>query len=209
MDEVPQARLERARCSAPARRASAATFRSSSSRARSERLALDVAASQDHDVEDVVDESACSTSCEFCSALNDGRPSSSSATISPSITVSSGQLREAPDDGGIPDAEVVVVAGAQMNPAAGLERDGAVAVELQLIFPAGRFVRERIRAEEQHRLDEGCLDSLDHQRSSSGLCRSCPGKSAFHIDVARYATRTWGPPSGGPASPANAIFVTV
>ena len=95
------------------------------------------------------------------------------------------QLREALDDGGIPEAEVVVVAGAQMNPAAGLERDGAIAVELQLIFPARRLVRQRIRTEEQHRFYEGCLDSLDHQRSSSGLCRSCPGKSAFHIDVAR------------------------
>ena len=54
---------------------------------------------------------------KFCKMLNDGHPLSSSAITSPSMTVSSGNYRR------ISDTEVVVVSGAQVDPATGLEWD--------------------------------------------------------------------------------------
>jgi hypothetical protein len=63
------------------------------------------------------------------------------------------------------DTEVVVVAGAEMHLAAGLERDCAIAVELQLLRPRSRIVRKRVGAEEQRRLDEARFDARGHQGS--------------------------------------------
>ena len=59
-----------------------------------------------------------------------------SATTSPSITVSLGQLRERLGDLRIAQAEVLVIARTEVNRSLALERDGAVAVKFMPVFPA-------------------------------------------------------------------------
>ena len=70
---------------------------------------------------------------KFCSALKDGRPEASSATTSPSITVSSG----------MPASE--------LHGAARLKSNRAIAVQLQFVVLA---VRQGLGRLEQHGLNE-------------------------------------------------------
>jgi hypothetical protein len=49
------------------------------------------------------------------------------------------QLHEAPDDGRIADAEVIVVARPKLHAASRLEGNGTVAVELQLVLQSPAF----------------------------------------------------------------------
>ena len=70
-----------------------------------------------------------------CKTLNDGFPSSSKRDHFTDITVSSGSFVRPITHAGIADAEIVVVPGAQLQRAAGFERDGPVAVPFQLILP--------------------------------------------------------------------------
>ena len=52
-----------------------------------------------------------------------------------------------------------------MDFAAGLERDGPVAVKFQLVFPAVAVIREAVRPQQQHRIDETALRFRSHQAS--------------------------------------------
>ena len=52
-----------------------------------------------------------------------------------------------------------------MDFAGGLERDGPVAVKFQLVFPAARVIREGVRPQQQHRIDEAALLGQRHGAS--------------------------------------------
>src|SRR6185436_13037925 len=52
-----------------------------------------------------------------------------------------------------------------MDFAAGLERDGSVAVKFQLVLPAFAVVREAVRPQKQHRIDEAALRLRSHRAS--------------------------------------------
>ena len=54
-----------------------------------------------------------------------------------------------------------------MDLAAGLERDGPVAVKFQLVFPAVAVIREAVRPQQQHRIDEAALRFRSHHGESS------------------------------------------
>jgi hypothetical protein len=58
-------------------------------------------------------------------------------------------------DARVSDVEVVVVPRSQVNGPIALERNRAIAVELQLVQPS-RIIGQRIRLQQQHRLDETC-----------------------------------------------------
>ena len=49
-----------------------------------------------------------------------------------------------------------------MDLAGGLERDGPVAVELELVFPALGVIREGVGPQQQHRIDEAGLRFGSH-----------------------------------------------
>ena len=61
-----------------------------------------------------------------------------------------------------------------MNRVVALERDRAIAVEFELVFPLRRIVRESIGGEQQHRLDEAGFDARGHQPSLYGEARQLP-----------------------------------
>src|SRR5688572_17864059 len=52
-----------------------------------------------------------------------------------------------------------------MDFAAGLERDGPVAVKFQLVCPPVAIVREAVRAQKQHRINEMARHFRSHQAS--------------------------------------------
>ena len=51
------------------------------------------------------------------------------------------------------------------NPPTCLERDRAIAVEFELIRPAGWIVGQRVLPKKQHRFDEACLNARGHRPS--------------------------------------------
>ena len=83
------------------------------------------------------------------------------------MTVSSGSFRQALHDARIADAEVVVVARAKVDSAARLERDGSIAIKFQLIFPPIAVIREAVRPQQQHRVNEAALRLRRHHGEST------------------------------------------
>src|SRR5262249_17288739 len=81
-----------------------------------------------------------------------------------------GEPREPLDDSWITIGEVLVVARAQKDPTAGLERDRAVPIELEAIFVLRPIVRQPVRWQQEHGLDEHCL----HAHRPSLAVRGAP-----------------------------------
>jgi hypothetical protein len=71
------------------------------------------------------------------------------------------------NDVGISEAEIIVVARAQVELPSGLKRDRPVAVKFQLVFPPVAVIREAVSAEQQHRIDKTAFRFRRHDGESS------------------------------------------
>lgn len=147
----------------------------------------------------------------FTFEVDDGQPSSSKATTSPSITVSSGRLVRPFTTDRILDREILVVAGAQMHRTAALEHDGPVAIQSQRI-QSPVTVGEGVGLEQQHRRDE---PSLHHQVIASRWRRDeravrvrRSAKAGFAAPLRAKLETSSGPPKAITSTASNGRPVT-
>src|SRR5687767_5985812 len=69
-----------------------------------------------------------------------------------------------------------------MDLAAGLKRDGPVAVKFQLVCPAVAIVREAVRPQKQHRINEMARHFRSHQASlADGSNQAATGEPAWRM----------------------------